>query len=122
MLGKAGLLLVQVHRHQLERHRRFFLQLQQQVQQRVAVLATGQADHHLVAGLDHAEVGNRLPHLAPQPLAELVQPAFGRAWVAGARHRIGQGKGSTHQGHSTGWRVPLSPVIATVYAQRPWRP
>jgi hypothetical protein len=59
--GKVRLLLVEVHRDQLELHRRLLLQLQQDVEHRVAVLAAGQAHHHLVAVLDHAEVGDRAP-------------------------------------------------------------
>ena len=39
MLGKAGLFLVKVHRHQAEIDRRAFLQIQQNVEQRIAVFA-----------------------------------------------------------------------------------
>src|SRR3546814_12159800 len=60
---EAGLLLVEVHRGQRERHRRLFLQLQQDVEQGVAVLAAGQADHDLVAVIDHAEVADRATDL-----------------------------------------------------------
>jgi hypothetical protein len=69
---EAGLLLVEVDRHDVEVHRRALAQGQQQVEQRVAVLAARQADHDLVAGLDHVEVGDRLADLAVQPLAQLV--------------------------------------------------
>ena len=62
----AWLFLVQVHGDQFEFHRCLFLQLQQHVQQRVAVLATGQADHDLIAGLDHRVVGNGLTGQAAQ--------------------------------------------------------
>jgi hypothetical protein len=57
---------------------------QQDVEQRVAVLAAGQADHDLVAGLDHVEVGDRLAHLAVQPLAQLVglEGRFFRRWAS----------------------------------------
>jgi hypothetical protein len=69
---KAGLLLVEVDGDDVEADRRALAQAQQDVQQRVAVLAARQADHDLVAGLDHVEVGDRLAHLAVQALAELV--------------------------------------------------
>ena len=64
MLGKTRLLLVNVHRDDLELDRRHLLQVQQHVEHGVAVLASGQADHDLVAVLNHVEVGNGLPGLA----------------------------------------------------------
>src|SRR6185369_12101972 len=56
----------------LEGHRRALAQADEDVQQRIAVLAAGDADHHLVARLDHVEVADRLSHQAMQPLRELV--------------------------------------------------
>jgi hypothetical protein len=53
VVGEAGLLLVEVDRDQLEVDGRALLQLEQDVQQAVAVLAARQADHHAVAFLDH---------------------------------------------------------------------
>ena len=70
--GKSGLLLVEVHRHQLVGHRRALLAADQQVEQGVTVLAARDADHDLVAGLDHVEVGDRCAKLAVQALGELV--------------------------------------------------
>ena len=49
------LLLVEVDGEQLEAHRRAALQRQQQVEQRVGVLAARQAHHDAVAGADHAD-------------------------------------------------------------------
>jgi hypothetical protein len=49
-----------------------FAQEEQDVEQGEGILAAGQADHDLVAGLDHVEVGNRLANLAAQALGELV--------------------------------------------------
>ena len=57
----------------------------QDVQQRVAVLAARQADHDLVAGLDHVEVADGLAHLAVQPLAQLVGLEGGLARVGARR-------------------------------------
>jgi aromatic ring-opening dioxygenase catalytic subunit (LigB family) len=71
MLGEVRLLLVEVHRHQLEAHRRLLLKLQQDVEHGVAVLAAGQAHHHLVAVLDHPVVGDGLADLAAQALGQL---------------------------------------------------
>jgi hypothetical protein len=58
VFGEAGLLLVEVDRDELEVDGRALLQLEQDVQQAgVAVLAARQADHHLVAFLDHRSTG-----------------------------------------------------------------
>ena len=71
-LGReARLLLVEVDRDDVEGHRRAFAQRQQDLEQAVAVLPARQADHHLVAIVDHAEVADRLADLADQPLLEL---------------------------------------------------
>src|SRR5690606_18820214 len=96
VLREAGLLLVQVHRHQLERHRRLALQLQQDVQQGVAVLAAGQAHHDLVASLDHAEVGDGLADLAAQPPGQFHLPALDRARADAAGGGFGQWQDDTH--------------------------
>ncbi len=79
VLGKTGLLLVQVHRHQIEGHRRPSLKRQQHVQHGVAVLAAGQAGHHPVALLDHGEIHDRLAGLAAQPLGDLIEFVLGFA-------------------------------------------
>ena len=60
------------HRDDLEADRRDLLQVEQDVEHAVAVLAAGQAHHDLVAVFDHVEVGDGLAHLAVQALAELV--------------------------------------------------
>jgi hypothetical protein len=69
---KARLLLVEIDRDQREVHRRRGLQLQQQLQHRVGILAAGQAHHHAVAGRDHRVILDRLAHRAAQALGELV--------------------------------------------------
>ncbi|MNY20451.1 hypothetical protein D3C86_1539300 [compost metagenome] len=58
MLREARLLLVHVHGHDLEPDRCNLLKVHQHVEHGVAVLAAGQADHDLVAVLDHVEVGD----------------------------------------------------------------
>jgi hypothetical protein len=63
--------LVEVHRDELEGHRRLLAQREQHVEHRVAVLAARQAHHHLVARLDHRIVGDRLADEAAQALREL---------------------------------------------------
>ena len=68
LFGESRLFLVEVDGHQLELGRRALLQFQQDVQQRVAVLAAGQADHDLVALRDHVVVADRLPDQAAQAL------------------------------------------------------
>jgi hypothetical protein len=52
--------------------RRARLQLEQDVEQAVAVLAARHAHHDLVAFLDHVEVDDGLAHLAAQALFQLV--------------------------------------------------
>jgi hypothetical protein len=49
-----------------------FAQRQQDIKQAVAVLAAGQAHHHLVAVLDHVEVADGLADQPAQPLVQLV--------------------------------------------------
>ena len=72
MLGETGLLLIHVHRDDLELDRRHLLQVQQHVEHGVAVLAAGQADHHLVAILDHVEVGDGFAGQAANALLQFV--------------------------------------------------
>ena len=72
VVGKTGLLLVQVDGNQLEVDGRARLQLEQNVQHGVAVFATRHANHDLVAFLDHVEVHNRAAHLTAQAFFELV--------------------------------------------------
>ena len=72
VLWEAGLLLVHIHRYDLELDRRDLLQVQQHVEHGVAVLAARQADHDLVAVLDHVEVGNGFAGLTTQALLQFV--------------------------------------------------
>jgi len=70
--GIARLLLIEMHRHQFEAHRRRVLQVAQDIQQRVGILAAGQAHHDPVAFADHGEVLDGPAHLTPQALMQLV--------------------------------------------------
>ena len=103
MLGEIGLLLVEVDRDQLEAHRRLLAQLQQDVEHRVAVLAAGQAHHHLVAVLDHAEVGDRAAHLVAQALGQAHALV-----LAAARARLGLEQGERDVGHAANAAVTAS--------------
>ena len=87
---EAGLLLVEVDGDDRELDRRPRAQLDQDVEQRIAVLAARDADHHPVAVLDHREVGDRAADLAVQALAELGD--LDRELAARRRHG------------ATGWR------------------
>ncbi len=96
VLGEARLLLVEVHRHQVEIDGRAFLQLDEDVQQGVAVLAAGHAHHDLVALFDHAVIDDGAADLAAQALLELVRLAFdpglrGAGGVGGPVGVLGQG-------------------------------
>jgi hypothetical protein len=112
--GEVRLLLVEVDRDQLERHRCLLLQLQQDVEHGVAVLAAGQAHHHLVAILDHAEVGDSAADLVAQALGQLV--LLMRALV-GARQRLGEGQGQGHSGREQ--RVGHSTVAVALTVVAP---
>ncbi len=122
MFGEAGLLLVQVDRHQLEVDRRLLLQLQQDVQHRIAVLAAGQAHHDPVAFLDHPVIGDGLADLPAQPLGELALFAGVATGIRCARRGIGedlgQGLDDVHaNGHCTG-RIAMTTKPRPVYARR----
>ena len=66
VFGKARLLLVQIHRQQFEADRGAPLQILQQREERVAVLAAAQADHDAIAFDNHVEVGDGLAYAAQQ--------------------------------------------------------
>src|SRR5690606_8701886 len=72
-------------------------QLQQDVEQGVAVLAAGQADHDLVAVLDHAEIGDRAADLVAQAPGEPVRFAVVARARIGAAHGFGQGQDRAHE-------------------------
>jgi len=84
MLRETGLFLVHVDRHDLELDRRDLLQVQQHVEHGVAVFAAGEADHDLVAVLDHVEIGDRFTGQATQAFLQFVlvdcKSAHG-AWI-----------------------------------------
>ena len=80
-LRKTRLFLVEIDRDQLELDGGLFLQTHQHVQQAIAVLAAGQADHDAIALLDHAEIADRLAHLAPDALGKLVGFEFLLSWI-----------------------------------------
>src|SRR5665647_2419683 len=73
MRGIARMLLVEIDRDDIEGYRRARAQLEQHVEQAIAVLAARQADHDAVAGFDHVEIGDRLPGEAAQALLQLVR-------------------------------------------------
>ncbi len=73
VLREIRLLLVEIDRNELELHRCFRLQAEQDIEHRVRVLAAGQAHHHPVAGFDHAEIRDRATDIAPQSLLQLVE-------------------------------------------------
>ncbi|MNN01899.1 hypothetical protein D3C81_1145330 [compost metagenome] len=72
VLRKTGLLLVHVHRDDLELDRRHFLQVQQNIEHGVAVFAAGQADHDLVTVFDHVEVGDGFAGETTQAFLQFV--------------------------------------------------
>ncbi len=84
-----------MHRDELEAHRRLRLKLQQDVEQRVRILAARKADHHAIAVDDHLVVGDRLADLAAQALGELAGFVVVFAGEAGVHcERIGAETGA----------------------------
>ena len=77
--GKPGCFWSRLTATSSKLHRRAALQRQQHVEQRVRVLAAGQADHHAVALTDHRVVRDRLAH---EPAQARLQAAA-RCWRAG---------------------------------------
>ena len=67
------LLLIEIDRNDVKVNRRVRFQVQQNIQQRIAVFAARQAHHHLVAIVNHVEIGYRLPGQPAQALGELVR-------------------------------------------------
>ena len=66
LFWKAGLFLVEIDREDLKIDRRTPLHIEQQVEQRVAVLSAGKTDHYPVALVDHSEIGDRTAYLLEQ--------------------------------------------------------
>jgi hypothetical protein len=82
--GEAWLLLVEIDGDDVKVNGGALSQGQQDVQQGVAVLATGQAHHDFVTVFDHPEVGDSLADLTVQALAEFVglECGFARSFVS----------------------------------------
>src|SRR3546814_19551385 len=78
--------------------------MQQYVEHGVAVLTAGQADHDLVAVIDHAEVADRATDLVAQALGQLV--LFARGLLAGRGAADGFGQGQD--------RAPEPPILPDV--------
>src|SRR5262245_17738762 len=64
VLGESRLLLVEIHRQEIKADRSTPLQIQQQAEQCIAVLAATQTNHDPVAILDHLEIGDGPPEAA----------------------------------------------------------
>ena len=79
---EAGLALVEVAGEELDRQQAAPSQLGQRREQRVAVLAAGEADQPAVAGRDHGVGLDRLAGLAHDALAQLAE--------LGGRRRAGE--------------------------------
>src|ERR1035438_5657218 len=117
MAGEAGLLLVEIDRDDLEVEPRALAQFAEDVEQRVAVLAAGDADHDAVARFDHREVDDRLADQAVQPLAELDD--VDRGFLARRRFGLVSGDQAGHDFYN-GWMhadVDASSVSATLVAR-----
>ncbi len=73
VLGKIGLLLIQVDGNQFKIHRGTGLEVQQDVQHGVGILASRQAHHDPVPLFDHGEIRDRVTHVTPQALTQFVE-------------------------------------------------
>ena len=70
------MLLIQIHCDHIKVNRRALTQFEQHIQQTVAVLTAGQADHHFVAILDHIVVTDGLTNQPRQAFFEFVVFVF----------------------------------------------
>ena len=109
---KARLLLVEVDRDHLERERRAVLEREQDVEQAVAVLAAGQADHHAVAAARSVRSRRSLRRPggagASGACSPRTRPCAGRGATA-ARGRAAAAAGSRRFGaRVTSSMAPLS--------------
>ncbi len=84
--GKPGCFWSRLTASSSKRHRRTALQGQQHVEQRVGILAAGQADHHAIALLDHPVVRDRLAGQGAQARAQAAQRRGGRAHAGCSRY------------------------------------
>ncbi len=94
VLGKARLLLIEIHRHELELDRRRPLLREQQIEHRVRVLAPRETDHHAIAGLDHAEIRDRLADEPAQPRLQPLEVGGIRRHCGARAHEATPGAGS----------------------------
>ena len=99
MRGKTRLLLIEIHRDELEVHRCAALQAQQQIKERVGILAARKADHHPIARSDHGVVLDRLADeaaqtrlQAPRGVGKIVRRQGGLHVHGGARCRHSRAK------------------------------
>ena len=72
MLGKVWLLLIKIDSHQLKIDRRMALQAHQYIKHRQGVLTTRDANHDLVALLDHIKVFDRSTCVTPQAFMQFI--------------------------------------------------
>ncbi len=104
MLGKVRLTLIEIAGQQFDRQQAAPLQIQQQRQEAITVLAAGQGDQPFLPRPHHAELVQRLAGIADQALAQLVE--LHRARRMG-KDRMGTGVGVVvrlgggfhHRGH-----------------------
>src|SRR5882762_4318388 len=67
MRREVRLFLVKIDCKNLETHGRAPLNIEQEIEHRIAILATGQTNHYSVPVLDHSKLLYRLAHSAQQP-------------------------------------------------------
>ena len=72
MLGKSGLLLVQINGNQLEMNGSPGLKFQQNIEHGVTVFAPRNTHHDAVTFFNHVEVHNGLAHQAAKPFLKFV--------------------------------------------------
>ncbi len=77
MLGKIGLLLIEIDGDEIELHGGAALQRQQDVEQCVRVLATGQTHHDAIAVGDHPVVVDGFADVAAQLRLQPLEGARG---------------------------------------------
>ena len=76
MLGEARLLLIQVHRNNVEMDRRMGFHVEQNIEHGITVFAAGQTHHDPITVFNHVEVSNGFAHMTTQSLVQLVEVVY----------------------------------------------
>src|SRR5688572_19140593 len=103
------MILIEVSPDDFEADSGVRLQVEKDIEQAVAVLATRKTNHHTVAFTDHIEIGNRFADLPPQPFGELIG-VVDFFELARSRHENWRGARSLADFHTVMLRPPSTAI------------